>query len=96
MWHAFDGGASAGQQGSEGGVIVLDEEHADGARITLERDGHAPWSITCGVYGWMLHTRFFSSRDEAVAALEPMRQGLEAILSNDDDSRFSEFVARFP
>ncbi|MCP3856235.1 MAG: hypothetical protein GY745_13965 [Actinomycetia bacterium] len=77
-------------------MIVLDEEHVDGARITPERDAHAPWSITCGVYGWMVHTRFFSSQDEAAAELERMREGLEILLSSGDESRFSEFVAQFP
>ena len=34
-----------------------------GARITLERDCRvAPFAITCGIYGWMMHTRFFSSQ----------------------------------
>jgi hypothetical protein len=48
--------------GSEGGTIVLDEEHGLGARITLEKDGAiAPFTITCGIYGWMAHTRFFSN-----------------------------------
>ena len=32
--------------GSEGVVVLVDEKHADGARITLE------WSfaVTCGIY----------------------------------------------
>ena len=51
-WHAYGNGTSTGMKGSEGGTIVLDEEHSDGARITLEQGGHtAPWAITCGVYG---------------------------------------------
>jgi len=46
-------------RGSEGGVIVRDEEHALGARITLETGcGIAPYAITCGIYGWMMHTCF--------------------------------------
>lgn len=96
MWHKFQDGSSIGREGSEGGVIVLDEEHADGARITVERGGHAPWSITCGVYGSMVHTRLFTDRVEAMAEVDPMKRGLGAILSEDDDGRFSEFVARFP
>lgn len=75
---------------------MLDEEHAQGARITVESNGHAPWSITCGIYGSMVHTRFFVRRDEAMAEVEPMKQGLEALLVGDDDGRFSDFVARFP
>ena len=81
-WMPFDNGASIGQRGSENGITLRDEEHVDGARITLERDGCiAPFSITCGIYGWMVHTRFFGARQEAEADLERMKGGLADILS---------------
>ena len=57
VWVAVENGATIGTLGSEGGVIERDEEHADGARITIEQGGTiAPYSITCGIYGWMFHT----------------------------------------
>lgn len=66
LWNACSDGKTVGQDGSEEGAIVLDEEHTDGARITLERDSKtAPAAITCGVYGWMVHTRFFADESEA-------------------------------
>jgi hypothetical protein len=81
-WAPLDGGATLGGQGSENGVIERDDEHAEGARITLERDGTiAPFAITCGVYGWMCHTRFFSTRDEADREFEAMKAGLSEILA---------------
>jgi hypothetical protein len=103
-WHAFGDGTSVGTKGSEGGVIVLDEEHADGARITLEQDGHiAPWAITCGVYGLMFHTRFFADRPTAEAAYEAMKSALHAIVSQlgtadlaEQGRLASSFVDRFP
>ncbi|HXY36144.1 MAG TPA: hypothetical protein VEI07_18050 [Planctomycetaceae bacterium] len=109
VWQAFDNGATTGQRGPEGGVIVRDEEHKSGARATLERDcGSAPWTVTCGVYGWFFHTRFLGS--EEAAEFHSMLNGLAAILdhipSADDpeaDSKVSvvceaieRFVARFP
>lgn len=90
---------------------MRDEEHDDGARITLEEDGEAaPWSITCGVYGWMVHTRFFSRRTDADSAFDLMKPDLDRILQeakriggNHDDAGFrrvselcSGFVERFP
>jgi len=47
-WYAFDNEKSIGQRGSESGTIIRDEEHGDGARITLEGDGQtAPfWATT--------------------------------------------------
>ena len=66
MWWPFDNGATVGQLGSEGGIIVRDEEHESGARATLERDcSFAPWAVTCGVYGWFFHTRLLAPEAEA-------------------------------
>ncbi|HEX8118016.1 MAG TPA: hypothetical protein VF521_12155, partial [Pyrinomonadaceae bacterium] len=80
-WYSFDGGRSIGQTGSEGGRILRDEEHSDMARITLERGGYRPFSITCGIYGWMVHTRFFADEAEAQNAFEEMKHGLANILN---------------
>lgn len=110
-WQPFENGRSIGEVGSEGGSIVYDEEHEDGARITLEEGGEtAPWSITCGVYGWMVHTRFFDERVAAEAEIGPMKSALEEILAeasqiagDDDDAGYHRigrlcgaFVDRFP
>lgn len=38
MWYSFDNGSTIGTDGSENGVIIKDEEHELGARITLEKD----------------------------------------------------------
>ncbi len=81
------------------------------ARITLEQGcTHAPLSITCGVCGWMFHTRYFGTVEEAEIAYEAMKVGLEDILAMiplpsdpDADAKCSrvveaiqDFVARFP
>lgn len=80
-WHVFDEGRTLGAIGSEGGEILHDEEHTEGARVTLERNGSiAPYSITCGVYGWMVHTRFFRTEAAATSELEPMKEALADIL----------------
>ncbi len=109
MWRPFDDGVTVGRLGSEGGIIVRDEEHALGARITLERNcSNAPWTVTCGVYGWFFHTRFLSSETEGEfpAMLDAMAAILEilpGIDESDADARRSavvekidEFVSRFP
>jgi len=110
-WAVIDNGATIGTQGSENGIIERDEEHTDGARITLERGGSiAPFSITCGVYGWMCHTRFFGTSEEASEEFEAMKCGLTSILSlipleSDPEAdakcarvvnAIQDFVARFP
>ncbi len=94
-WVPFDSGHSIGQQGSEHGVIVRDEEHGAGARITLERDGYTPWAITCGLYGWMAHTCFFSTEQSAQQAFEAMKQelvGILALMPSEADTEADEKV----
>ena len=104
-WHAFDNGKSIGQRGSENGCIIRDEEHVNGARITLERDGHTPFAITCGIYGWMVHTRFFGTEPEARSEFERMRSELSRIMStirraadpeaNSKSQVVFEFISKF-
>ena len=81
-----------------------------GARITLERETRVPFAITCGVYGWMLHTRFFGSEAEALADYGLMQDGLSLIVdlipfADDPDvdakrraliEAMNDFVSRFP
>jgi hypothetical protein len=110
-WYAFDSGKSLGERGSESGTIIRDEEYERGARITLEHAcPSAPFTITCGVYGWMCHTRFFGTESEAQSEFESMKSELSRIVSIiplvtdlevDSKSRtvcdfISEFVKRFP
>jgi hypothetical protein len=100
-WINFDNGSTMNQIGCESGVIVRDSEHPLGARITLERDCKiSPYSITCGIYGWMFHTRFFSTELEASQQFDLMAAALDSILlSEATDERLDlivQFVDQFP
>ena len=88
-------------------MIVADEEHEAGARITLERGPGrtpAPFTITCGVYGWMVHTRFFAIELEARADYDAMKTELETLArdcgATDNYEKMvdpiQQFVDRFP
>jgi uncharacterized membrane protein len=81
MWHPFDDGGTIGTLGSESGTILRDDEHEGGARITLERDGcSAPFAITCGVYGSMVHTRQYGSRRHVQRGWADTKRQLDAIM----------------
>lgn len=114
-WHPYADGTTIGGRGTEDGTILRDEEHDEGSRITLERTERFPkkptvYAITCGIYGWMFHTRFLGSENEAVRDYEAMKGELAAILASipfrDDpagDEKMSavaeqigRFVERFP
>jgi hypothetical protein len=83
-WYPFEKGATIGQEGSESGVILRDEEHPSGARITLERDtAVAPFAITCGIYGCMMHTCFLGLEAEATSQYDEMKAALAALLATE-------------
>ncbi|MBI5155307.1 hypothetical protein HZA57_08725 [Candidatus Poribacteria bacterium] len=99
-WRPFEGGRTIGTLGCEGGVILLDEEHNLGARITLERTSCCPYSITCGIYGSLTHTAFASTEEEANTKYTDMKERLETlVLMNWDGQRvhrlLNELFQRF-
>ena len=84
-WEPIDQGTTIGTTGSEQGQILADDEYGHAARITLEQDcPTAPFAITCGVYGWMVHTRFFTTVDEARAEYTLMQGALAALVDYAD------------
>jgi hypothetical protein len=80
-WYPFNHGESIGQTGSESGKVRRDEEHADGARVTLEKVRDDRWTITYGIYGWMVHTRFFLSESSAEIGFNETKRELRNILA---------------
>lgn len=84
-----------GDIGSEGGIVLADEEYKEECRITLEKREryHA---ITCGVYGDMLHTAF-CREEEANSKYEAMKAELKEFVdaSIEDLQARSRFYAQF-
>lgn len=109
-WRQFSMGSSIGKVGSEGGTIVADDSYNDEARVTLERSSRlAPFAITCGISGWLVHTRFFGSEAEARSQFDAMKVPLarltEAVKSVGDvqpndtsliGRQCQDFVEEFP
>ena len=96
-WIAFEGGATIGTIGSEQGLILRDEENQLGARITLERDGHHPYGITCGIYGLFVHTAFASNAIEAADKYNAMKSRLAELLAHEDNrgDELRRFIEEF-
>lgn len=104
-WITYEDGKTIGSTGSEGGVILRDEECPDGARITLEEETHmgVPFAITCGVYGWLVHTRFIADKPTAEDAYDKMKLGLEDVITSLGteeadviDTAIQDFMDRYP
>lgn len=103
-WVEYDNGNSIGKVSAEGGVILRDEEHARGGRMTLKQ-GKTFISVSCHIYGWIDHTRFFHSVAEAQreyvimkTILGSMMDDILAMGANDIKmwEAIAEFVKRFP
>ena len=103
-WVAYDNGNSIGKMSAEGGVILLDEEHESGGRMTL-KENKAFISASCHIYGWIDHTRFFNSISDAkreyILMKKFMTHMLENILSAGADDikmweAIADFVRKFP
>lgn len=108
MWNPYESGTTINTEGSEGGIVVLDDEHSDGARVTLERDcpSGVPFAITCGVYGLMVHTRFLGNEVEARTQYDQMKTDLASFVEQLPDCQdgvpegvsevLSDFVEKYP
>ncbi len=103
-WVTYNSGQSIGKTGADGGIILYDEEHKQGARITLRR-GRDFISISCNFYGWMDHTRFFTTLSDAEREYRYMKSAIVGIMDSlkaagGDKLKgwetISEFVRRFP
>ena len=80
-WESYENGSTLNQVGSEGGVIIQDDVYQNFARITLERDSQiAPFAITCGIFGWMVHTRYFATLEQAGPEFKEMKKHLVKIV----------------
>ncbi|ATB29424.1 hypothetical protein [Melittangium boletus] len=110
-WSPTEGGHTLGLLGAEGGTIVRDEVHPAGLRLTLEEDlSRSFHALTCGVSGWLVHRRFFTSEAEAEAAWAEMRPALVELAlqlppsgpkgldpaTREAGAKLGAFLARFP
>lgn len=103
-WFSYDNGNTIGSVGAEGGVILRDEEYEAGVRLTLKRDSQFV-SVSCSIYGWMDHTRFFGTEVEAqreyLLMKPPLANMVENILSAGRSDikmweAIADFVRRYP
>ena len=94
MWKTLED--DLGGKGSEGGVVLRDEEYEETCRITLERCKDC-YAVTCGVYGSMVHTAFFDEKDYE-EKYEQMKMELQKFIDRIEtttpDDR-SDFYASF-
>lgn len=97
MWHLVDNGLTIGTNGSENGVIIKDEQHEFGARITLEKiiaGDDEYFAITCGVYGVFFHT-VYCSNSEQIEKYENIKQDIDKLLKKLNYDNASELVKEF-
>lgn len=81
-WYAYEQGKTLGMTGPDSGEIILDDEFAGSARMTLERSTYnAPFAITVVIYGFGDHTRFIADEPTAKHEVDAMKTALVGILN---------------
>ena len=88
-----------GDLGSEGGLVINDEEYKDSCRITLEKlpDRYA---ITCGIYGAFCHTAYCRLSDDKYQQYQRMKRDLREFIDREttveEELRFyDEFAKKY-
>lgn len=79
MWMLLN---TIGAQGSESGIILLDEEANLGARITTLEQCKDYYAITVGIYGSMVHT-LFCDKESCHVQYQKMKQDIQDFLEKD-------------
>ena len=75
-WHEYDEGFSVGTVGAQDGAIIRDEEHDEGARLTLEEDA----SAALRVHRRGRHERVLRVRGAAISGAEgAVERGIEGL-----------------
>ena len=97
MWSDYKKSKSIWERLFGGPVILKDEEHISGARVTLEQKrGSIPFEITCGVYGTFFHTVFSSSQSEAEEKYDKIKSEISRLFEiEQSDEEFYEWIEQF-
>ncbi|GFP76415.1 hypothetical protein [Clostridium fungisolvens] len=98
MWNSYEAGVTLSEVGTENGIIIMDEEHTSGARITIEKNcGNIPFGITAGIYGLMVHTAYASSIEEANEKYSKMKIDIEKALKfyENEEHKLSDWLDEF-
>jgi hypothetical protein len=103
-WLQYQEGITIGTKGPQGDVILMDEVHPDGARMTVKR-GDKYISVSCHINNWINHTRFFDKVGDATREFAVMKISIlevtdllktPAINQIKVWEAISNFVTRFP
>lgn len=87
---------TVGTEGSENGIILMDEEYNEACRITLEKCERY-YAITCGVYGSMVHTVFCSPDDyqeKYTAMKDELKEFIDKETSEEEREAFYDSFTR--
>ncbi len=73
-----------GKPGTERGIILQDEEYPGLARVSLEKtySDHLKkdiFPVTMGIYGVLVHTAFFATREDALECIFSVKLVIQAM-----------------
>jgi hypothetical protein len=95
LWKPYSNGSTLGKQGSEDGITLVDEELQGIARITLEEiPQRSRFAITCGIQGWLVHTRYAAAHSEALCDYKLMKTELAKLVQLVNENTSLETVLK--
>lgn len=99
LWKAYDDGNTIEEAGVDGGTIIKDEQYRQRCRITIEKNSiMGAYSITCGIYGLMVHSVSCCSKENAFEQFEQMKKEAADFIDSDNKNEnwCTCFVNKFP
>ena len=84
-WIAYKNSTTLGKQGSQGGIIVFDEELPNNCRLTIEKISDELYIRICDIYADMFRFSFFTDESKALESCRELKKDMaEWIILNPD------------
>ena len=93
--HSWTDKYAPGTAGPEGGKILTDREYGGSARVTLEKLHDGVEAVTCGIYGFMVHTVYREAGAGQNARLRIEKEIQELIDADLDSDAFLRRIDKF-
>ena len=84
-WIPYEKNETLGKQGSQGGIIVFDEEFPCHCRLTIEKMSDESYVRICHIYADGFRFSFFTDKDKALKSCRELKEDMaDWILSHSD------------
>ena len=75
-WIAYKNSDTLGKQGSQGGIIVFDEELPNHCRLTIEKMSDGSYIRICDIYADSFRFSFFTDEVQALQSCKELKKDM--------------------